>query len=207
MPHAPRFSGSPLLPAVIVCLGSAAFAAQIGLAAIIGAFLAGMVVAETKEQHPIEQEVAPLHAFFPPFFFAFIGTEIGLSVFAGADTLGLVAALTALAAATKFAGAWLGARRLGSRNAAFAASAWCPAAKSASSSPASDAHSASSTTSSFGVVVAMSVATTLLVPPLLRALARRDTASTRSPPGRDRRDGQLIASRSWTCRLGHASCC
>ncbi len=64
--HEPRFSDSPLLPAVILCLGLAAFAAQIGLAAIIGAFLAGLMVAETKEQHPIEDEIAPLYAFFPP---------------------------------------------------------------------------------------------------------------------------------------------
>ncbi|MGL6279942.1 MAG: cation:proton antiporter, partial [Gaiella sp.] len=60
---APRFSESPLLPAVILCLGLAALSAEIGLAAIIGAFLAGMMVAETKEQHPIEEEVAPLYAF------------------------------------------------------------------------------------------------------------------------------------------------
>ena len=71
--HAPRFAESPLLPAVILCLGIAAIAAKIGLAAVIGAFLAGMIVAETKEQHPIEDEIAPLYAFFPPFFFASIG--------------------------------------------------------------------------------------------------------------------------------------
>ncbi|MGH2840836.1 MAG: cation:proton antiporter, partial [Solirubrobacteraceae bacterium] len=76
--HAPRFSESPLLPAVIICLGLAAFAAQIGLAAIIGAFLAGMVIAETRDQHPIEAEIAPLYAFFPPFFFAFIGLQVSL---------------------------------------------------------------------------------------------------------------------------------
>jgi hypothetical protein len=27
-----------------------------------------MMVAESKEQHPIEDEAAPLYAFFPPFF-------------------------------------------------------------------------------------------------------------------------------------------
>ncbi len=59
--EAPRFADSPLLPAVILCLGLAAFAAQIGLAALIGAFLAGMIVAETKDQTSIEEEVqAPL---------------------------------------------------------------------------------------------------------------------------------------------------
>ncbi|MEZ5077002.1 MAG: cation:proton antiporter [Solirubrobacterales bacterium] len=60
---------------MLVCLGLAAFAARDRLAALIGAFLAGMIVAETKDQHPIEEEVEPLYAFFPPFFFAFIGIE------------------------------------------------------------------------------------------------------------------------------------
>ena len=72
---------------MIICLGLAAFAAQIGLAAIIGAFLAGMMVAETKEQHPIEEEIAPLYAFFPPFFFVFIGTAVDLGALADADAL------------------------------------------------------------------------------------------------------------------------
>jgi Kef-type K+ transport system membrane component KefB len=71
--HTPRFSESPLLPAVIACLGLAALASAIGLAAIIGAFLAGMIVAETRDHHPIEEEVVPLYAFFPPFFFASSG--------------------------------------------------------------------------------------------------------------------------------------
>ena len=79
MLQAPRFSESPLLPAVLLCLGLAALAAEMGLAAIIGAFLAGMIVAETKEQHPIEDEVAPLYAFFPPFFFALVGIQLDLA--------------------------------------------------------------------------------------------------------------------------------
>ncbi len=117
--HAPRFSESPLLPAVILCLGLAAFAAHIGLAAIIGAFLAGMMVAETREQHPIEAEVAPLYAFFPPFFFVFVGMQIDLGVLADGGTLALLAAVVAVAVATKLVGAWLGARSLGARDAAF----------------------------------------------------------------------------------------
>ncbi|MBW3592738.1 MAG: cation:proton antiporter, partial [Actinobacteria bacterium] len=84
--QAPRFSESPLLPAVLLCLGLAAVAANIGLAAIIGAFLAGMMVAETKEQHPIEDEIVPLYAFFPPFFFVFIGLEVELAAFVDMST-------------------------------------------------------------------------------------------------------------------------
>ena len=107
--HAPRFADSPLLPAVILCLGLAAFSAQIGLAALIGAFLAGMIVAETKDQSSIEEEVRPLYAFFPPFFFAFIGIELDLGSLFSADALLLLAAITALAALTKLIPGYLGA--------------------------------------------------------------------------------------------------
>ncbi|MBA2505709.1 MAG: hypothetical protein H0V29_07170 [Thermoleophilaceae bacterium] len=43
--EAPAFARTPLLPAVLLCIGLAALAGEIGLAAIIGAFLAGMLVA------------------------------------------------------------------------------------------------------------------------------------------------------------------
>jgi Kef-type K+ transport system membrane component KefB len=184
MLHAPRFSESPLLPAVIVCLGLAAFAAQIGLAAIIGAFLAGMVVAETKEQHPIEEEVAPLYAFFPPFFFAFIGTEIDLSVFTKADTLALLAAITAVAAVTKFAGAWLGARPLGARDAAFVGVGMVPRGEVGIIVAGIGRTLGVIDDELFGVIVAMSVVTTLVVPPILRAFVRRDAGRPRSRTSR-----------------------
>jgi Kef-type K+ transport system membrane component KefB len=135
---APKFSESPLLPAVILCPGLAALSAKIGLAAIIGAFLAGMVVAETREQHPIEEEVAPLYAFFPPFFFAFIGLQLVPGEYTDRSTLALLAAVTLVAVVTKFAGAWLGARRLGPREAKPPswASRWSRAARWGSSSRA-----------------------------------------------------------------------
>ena len=179
--HRPRFSESPLLPAVLLALGLAAFAAEIGLAAIIGAFLAGMMVAETKEQHPIEDEIAPLYAFFPPFFFAFIGLQLDLSAFADAGTLALLGGVTLLAVATKFAGAWLGARPFGARDAAFVGVGMVPRGEVgiivAGIGRAADVID----DELFAVIVGMSILTTLLVPPLLRVLApRRDPAPTQS---------------------------
>jgi len=166
----PRFSESPLLPAVIVCLGLAAFAAQIGLAAIIGAFLAGMMVAETKEQHPIEDEVAPLYAFFPPFFFAFIGLELDLAELADAETLGLLALVTAVAAVTKLAGAWLGARSMGGREALFVGVGMVPRGEVGIIVAGIGVAAGVIDAQLFAVIVGMSVATTLLAPPLLRSL-------------------------------------
>ena len=173
---APRFSESPLLPAVLICLGLAAFSAQIGLAAIIGAFLAGMMVAETKEQHPIETEVAPLYAFFPPFFFAFIGLQLDLDAYASLETLGLLAAVTVVAVVTKFAGSWLGALRLGRGEAAIVGVGMVPRGEVGIVIAGIALAEGAVSDEFFAVVIGMSVLTTLLAPPLLRALARSQSS-------------------------------
>jgi Kef-type K+ transport system membrane component KefB len=175
---APRFSESPLLPAVILCLGLAAFSATIGLAAIIGAFLAGMVVAETRDQHPIEEEVAPLYAFFPPFFFTFIGLQLVPAAYNDGRTIALLALVTALAVVTKFAGAWLGGRSLGGREATIVGVGMIPRGEVgvviAGVALAEEAVSQEF----FAIVVGMSVLTTLLAPPVLRAVSSRPAAQS-----------------------------
>jgi Kef-type K+ transport system membrane component KefB len=171
--HSPRFSESPLLPAVIICLGLAAFAAHIGLAAIIGAFLAGMMIAETKEQHPIEDEVAPLYAFFPPFFFAFIGTELELSEFVDLETLGLLAGVTLLAVVTKYLGARLGARGLPAEEANVVALGMVPRGEVGIIVAGIGAAAGVVDEQLFAVIVGMSILTTVAIPPLLRAALSR----------------------------------
>lgn len=168
--HAPKFSESPLLPAVILCLGVAALAAQIGLAAIIGAFLAGLMVAETKEQHPIEDEVAPLYAFFPPFFFAFIGIELDLGALLNADALALFAAVTGVAVLSKWVGAMIGARGLERREAQIIAVGMVPRGEVGIIVASIGATAGVVGDELFAVIVAMSIATTLAVPPVLRRL-------------------------------------
>ncbi len=172
--HTPKFSESPLLPAVILCLGLAAFAAQIGLAAIIGAFLAGMVVAETKDRHNFEEEVAPLYAFFPPFFFAFIGIQVDLGAFADLATLAALAGITALAFATKFGAAWLAARSMTPNEARVVALGMVPRGEVGIIVAGIGATAGVVEADLFAVIVGMSIATTLAVPPLLRRTLRRE---------------------------------
>ncbi len=180
--HAPRFSDSPLMPAVLICLGLAAFAAAVGLAAIIGAFLAGMIVAETREQHPIEEEVAPLYAFFPPFFFAFIGASVDLSAFLDVKTDVLLLVVFALAAATKFAGAYIGARSLGNREAAFVGVGMVPRGEMGIVIAGIGEATGVVGDELFAVIVGMSILTTLAVPPLLRRLAPDERPDTEPAP-------------------------
>ncbi|HEV3001848.1 MAG TPA: cation:proton antiporter [Solirubrobacteraceae bacterium] len=166
--HAPRFSESPLLPAVILCLGLAAFAAQIGLAAIIGAFLAGMVCAEMRDRRDFEEEVAPLYAFFPPFFFVFIGLEVDLGAFGDVEVLLALLGITALAAATKFLPAWLAARGLGPRDALVVGVGMVPRGEVGIIVAGIGATAGVVEDDLFAVIVGMSILTTLLVPPVLR---------------------------------------
>jgi Kef-type K+ transport system membrane component KefB len=171
--EAPAFANSPLLPAVILCLGLAAFAANIGLAALIGAFLAGMIVAETKDHTAIEEEVRPLYAFFPPFFFAFIGIELELGELLNGHALVLLAAVTAIAAAAKLVPAYLAARpRLGKREAAIVGVGMVPRGEVGIVVAAIGAAEGVVDAELFAVVVGMSILTTLAAPFALRRLSR-----------------------------------
>lgn len=169
--EAPKFSESPLLPAVILCLGIAAVAANIGLAAVIGAFLAGMIVAETKEVTPIESEIEPLYAFFPPFFFASIGIELELAELADGEALLLVLGLTALAVAAKGLGCLIGAWRLPSRDRAIVTIGMIPRGEVGIIVAGIGAASGVIGGELFAAIVAMSILTTLIAPPVLRRLA------------------------------------
>ncbi|MET0306840.1 MAG: cation:proton antiporter [Solirubrobacterales bacterium] len=169
---APRFADSPLLPAVILCLGLAAFSAQIGLAALIGAFLAGMIVAETKDQSPIEEEVRPLYAFFPPFFFAFIGIELDLDSLLDGHALLLLVTITALAIVTKLIPAYLAARGLGRDQARIVGIGMVPRGEVGIVVASIGAAEGVVDPELFGVVVGMSILTTLLAPFALRRLSR-----------------------------------
>lgn len=109
----PLFADTPLVPAFIVMLGLALVAVVVGLAAIIGAFVAGLIVAETEAREELEHEIRPLAAIFTPFFFAVTGAAVDLrAIFEPRITL-LVLVLTAVGVATKLAGGYLGARGLG----------------------------------------------------------------------------------------------
>lgn len=167
---APKFSESPLLPAVILCLGIAAIAAQIGLAAVIGAFLAGLIVAESKEVTPIEREVEPLYAFFPPFFFASIGIDLELDVLAQGETLLIVAGLSVLAIVTKVVGCLPGASRLEGRDKWVVVLGMVPRGEVGIIVAGIGAASGVIETELFAAIVGMSIVTTLIIPPLLRRI-------------------------------------
>jgi Kef-type K+ transport system membrane component KefB len=177
----PRFAETPFLPGMILMLGLAALAAQIGLAAIIGAFLAGMVVGESSERHALETETAPVAAFFTPFFFGFVGAQVDPAAFGSLSILALLAGITLLAVVAKFAGSFLGAIRTGRQRAALIAWGMVPrgeveiiVAGLALTAGAFDA-------TLYAVIVGMVVITAVLAPPLMGPLVRRAEPQAGAP--------------------------
>ncbi len=167
----PRVPNSPLVVAVLICLGLAALAAQIGLAAIIGAFLAGMILAETPERDSLEQKIEPLYQFFPPFFFVVVGLQVDLAALAEGGAIGLLALLTVVAIIAKYTGALLGAGALDRPNARLAAVGMIPRGEVGIIVAEIGLVAGALDERLFAVIVTMSVLTTVAVPPFLRRLS------------------------------------
>jgi Na+:H+ antiporter len=109
----PMFADSPLVPAFILMFALALVATWIGLAAIIGAFVAGLIVAETEAREELEHEMRPLGLIFIPFFFAVTGAQLDLGALLDPRVAVLAAVLAVAGILTKAVGGMLGARSLG----------------------------------------------------------------------------------------------
>lgn len=109
----PMFADSPLVPAFIVMFALALVATWIGLAAIIGAFVAGLIVAETEAREELEHEMRPLGLIFIPFFFAVTGAQLDLAALLDPRVAVLAVILLVVGVATKAIGGALGAWGLG----------------------------------------------------------------------------------------------
>ena len=95
----------------------------LGIEAVLGAFVAGVILHRSRFQQPeVVHHVESLtNAFLAPIFFATAGLRLDLSLLAEAEALSWAAIVVAVAIVAKFAGAFLGARLAGqSRRAATA---------------------------------------------------------------------------------------
>lgn len=72
--------GQVLLTALIFAFILSYIAAAIQLEAILGAFAAGLVLAETDKRRELEEQVIPLADFFVPIFFVTVGAKTDLGV-------------------------------------------------------------------------------------------------------------------------------
>src|SRR5260370_11405496 len=115
-----RTRGVLVASAMGFCVVLSALSEQAGLAPIVGAFAAGLVLARTEHKLHLEPLLKPVADLFIPLFFLMIGVSARLSVLspatpAGRALLVLVAALALAAFAAKVAAGLLLPRRSGDR--------------------------------------------------------------------------------------------
>jgi len=110
-----KINEAPLVVAIAATFGLAALASFIGMAAIVGAFLAGVIFAEVNETYSLRKQVIPIYELFVPFFFVVIGSQINLSVLADPKILALTAAVIFLAVISKIVGCGLAVINQGKR--------------------------------------------------------------------------------------------
>jgi Kef-type K+ transport system membrane component KefB len=105
-----RLRGTNLLlvTALVFCFMLAAAAAAIGLAPIVGAYAAGLILEDVHYQqfaergeHALEELVRPIASFLVPIFFVLMGLRVDLRVLGDTSHLGLMAALILAAVAGK----------------------------------------------------------------------------------------------------------
>lgn len=98
--------------ALIVCFGFAYFGEMLGMAGIIGTFLAGLFISQTDFKEEIEHSVDPIaNALFVPFFYVSVGLSI---TFDGVlDQIGFLIICTVVAVFSKLIGGYAGARVTG----------------------------------------------------------------------------------------------
>ncbi len=89
-----------ILNLLLVTLGLAWLTSLAGLSLALGAFLAGMLIAETEFKHQVEADIRPFHDVLLGLFFITVGMK--LDAVAVVDRWGLVLALTVLPVVFKF---------------------------------------------------------------------------------------------------------
>jgi Kef-type K+ transport system membrane component KefB len=96
-----QVEGMKIVTAFLFMLVMAYAADVVGLATIVGAFAAGLVLDDVvftnKEEHHIEDLVKPLYCIFVPIFFVLMGIEVDLSVFLDPQVIMIALGITAAA--------------------------------------------------------------------------------------------------------------
>lgn len=159
-----------LILAIAVCLGFSWFADMIGLAAIIGAFLGGMLLAEYAQEWKLEEKMESITALFISFFFLNVGMQVDLGSLATVSAVLLAVIVILIAIATKYVGCSFGAR-LGDRSLSkesrnIIGFGMVPRGEVGLIVAAMGLASGAMSSELYGAVIIMAVATTIIAPPL-----------------------------------------
>jgi len=160
---------APLVLALALCLGLSVAATRIGMAAIIGAFFAGLAFADYSPRWNLEPRAQAINQFLAPFFFFTMGSRLDLSVFSRSVVM-LALALSALAVISKIVGCGLPLYREGWRSMLQVGVGMTPRGEVALIVALIGLQMNMISQRAYALVIVMTAVTTILPAPFLRML-------------------------------------
>jgi Kef-type K+ transport system membrane component KefB len=164
---------APLIISLAICLMLSWLAAKIGMAAIIGAFFAGLMFADYAPEWGLLPRATAISDFLAPYFFFTIGSRLDLGSFTG-DLLTAALVISVLAVISKLVGCGLPLLGEGLHTAVTVGIGMMPRGEVALIVALVGLNSHIVTQRTYAIVVLMTGITTLLAPPLLRYLFREE---------------------------------
>lgn len=152
---------------LVICLGLSFLASYVGVAAIIGSFLAGMAMSEFSEDTDLHHKSGAVMEFLLPFFLVGIGMQLELSVFKDINVIVLALLATVIAVVTKLIGCGLAALPLGRQQALQIGMGMVPRGEVGIIVAQIGLGLGVMSSALYGVIVFMAIATTLIAPPFL----------------------------------------
>lgn len=177
----------PLLAALVLMLGLAEGAQRAGLAGLIGALVAGMLIARTNQAQQVSRGIAPIAALLVPVFFVSVGVDVELGALGSWSAVALAGALLAVGVAGKLV-AGLGARPGSTSNhevdRLLVGAGMVPRGEVGLAFAATGLAAGVLDRERYAAVVVVVLATTIVAPLLLRhRLSSRHHLSSRRPTG------------------------
>ncbi len=162
---------APLIVALALCLFLSWLSAKIGMAAIIGAFFAGLMFADYAPRWNLLPRVGGITEFLAPFFFFTIGSRLNVHLFAG-NVLYTAVVISLLAIVSKVVGCGVPLWREGRLSALQVGVGMMPRGEVALIVALIGLRSHIVLPATYAIVVFMTAVTTILALPLLRYLYR-----------------------------------
>lgn len=162
---------APLVLSLAICLLLSWAAARIGMAAIIGAFFAGLVLADYAPEWRLQPRVHAINEFLAPFFFFTIGARLDVHLFSGNVLLDAFV-ISLLAVLSKVVGCGLPVLHEGWSTTLRVGIGMMPRGEVALIVALVGLQMNMVSQSAYAIVIFMAGFTTILAPPLLRLLLR-----------------------------------
>jgi Kef-type K+ transport system membrane component KefB len=162
-----RLAEAEFTVSLILLFALSLLAVYVGVAAIVGAFLAGMALGEHVEPR-VHHLTSGISEMLVPFFLAGIGLNVNLRIFTSLPVVLLALAVLVAAVVSKFVGCGLAAWRLGRADALRIGLGMEPRGEVGMVVAQLGLALGAIGQEAYGIAVFMAVATTLLAPPMVK---------------------------------------